>query len=419
MQDNIEQTTGNSIALLPPAERAVIVLDSTKTAAQLRELVEQSASIVEVLDPAGREQAHRAGMSLKNARTTISNTGKKAREDATAFSTAVIAEEKKLIAISEPEEKRVLALRDGYDMKVAAAKREQEAAEAARKARIQGMISAIRSLPISMTGASVAELADEIAELEAFKADDAFAEFAKDADAAAQATLEALRGLHSMKVAQEAEAARVASEKAELERLRAEQEKRDREAAEQRAEEARQREAEQARLDAERRQFEEERAEFQRQQAAAAAAQAQKDESANALQGLLPAEIVPAASVVDEVLPAEDRVHFDMSIEMPKNTTVDMAAGDDKTIVSIISADSEVITLVTPVVELSAPPTLKLGQISDRLGFTVTADFLLSLGFAHSATDKAAKLYHEREFAHICRALIRHIEGKIPQAEAA
>lgn len=270
MQENIEQATGSNIALLPPAERAVIVLDSTKTEAQLRELVEQSAGILEVLDPAGREQAHRAGMNLRNARIMIEKTGKAARDDATKFSKAVIAEEQKLIAISEPEEKRVIILRDAYDAKIAAEKAERERKEAERKARIQGMISSIRAIPINMTGASAAELADEIAELESFKPGDEFAEFADDATSAANGALEALRGLHGIKVAQEAEAARVAAEKAELERLRAEQEKRDREAAEAAAEAARQREAEQARLDAERRQFEAERAEFQRQQEEAA-----------------------------------------------------------------------------------------------------------------------------------------------------
>lgn len=57
------------------------------------------------------------------------------------------------------------------------------------------------------------------------------------------------------------------------------------------------------------------------------------------------------------------------------------------------------------------PPTLRLGQIGERLGFTVTADFMLSLGFAPTATDKAAKLYHEADFKNICAALIRHISA--------
>lgn len=55
------------------------------------------------------------------------------------------------------------------------------------------------------------------------------------------------------------------------------------------------------------------------------------------------------------------------------------------------------------------PPTLKLGDIGQRLGFTVTADFLLSLGFAPAATEKNSKLFHEADFARICAALQRHI----------
>ena len=57
----------------------------------------------------------------------------------------------------------------------------------------------------------------------------------------------------------------------------------------------------------------------------------------------------------------------------------------------------------------STPPTLKLGQISERLGFTVTADFLASLGFTPAAVDKAAKLFHEAQFPELCDALMAHI----------
>jgi hypothetical protein len=57
----------------------------------------------------------------------------------------------------------------------------------------------------------------------------------------------------------------------------------------------------------------------------------------------------------------------------------------------------------------SPPPSLKLGQIGERLGFTLTADFLLSLGFAPAATEKNSKLFHEADFPRICAALQRHI----------
>jgi len=59
---------------------------------------------------------------------------------------------------------------------------------------------------------------------------------------------------------------------------------------------------------------------------------------------------------------------------------------------------------------VSIAPTLKLGVISERLGFTVTADFLASLGF-EAYIDRSAKLYRESDFPLICRALIEHIES--------
>ena len=57
----------------------------------------------------------------------------------------------------------------------------------------------------------------------------------------------------------------------------------------------------------------------------------------------------------------------------------------------------------------ATPPSLKLGQIAERLGFTLTADFLKQLGFEPAATDRASKLYHERDFGFICKALVDHI----------
>ena len=60
----------------------------------------------------------------------------------------------------------------------------------------------------------------------------------------------------------------------------------------------------------------------------------------------------------------------------------------------------------------ATPPSLRLGVINERLSpIALTAEGLVALGFAHSATDKAAKLYHEHQFPHICAALVQHIEA--------
>ncbi|QKV66500.1 YqaJ viral recombinase family protein [Pseudomonas sp. 43A] len=52
----------------------------------------------------------------------------------------------------------------------------------------------------------------------------------------------------------------------------------------------------------------------------------------------------------------------------------------------------------------------KLGDLSDRLGFTVSAGFLSSLGFEVVAKERSASLYRESDFPRICAALISHIQ---------
>lgn len=53
-------------------------------------------------------------------------------------------------------------------------------------------------------------------------------------------------------------------------------------------------------------------------------------------------------------------------------------------------------------------PTLRLGMINERLGFSVSVQLLASLGFT-ATQDGAARLYHEADFIPICRALVTHI----------
>lgn len=55
------------------------------------------------------------------------------------------------------------------------------------------------------------------------------------------------------------------------------------------------------------------------------------------------------------------------------------------------------------------PPSMTVGQIGQRLGFPLTADFLATLGFEPAGTARGAKLYHDADFPLICMALISHI----------
>lgn len=53
---------------------------------------------------------------------------------------------------------------------------------------------------------------------------------------------------------------------------------------------------------------------------------------------------------------------------------------------------------------------IKLGDINSRLGFSLTADFLRSLGFEPVGRERAAVLYRASDFQRICAALINHIQ---------
>ena len=76
-------------------------------------------------------------------------------------------------------------------------------------------------------------------------------------------------------------------------------------------------------------------------------------------------------------------------------------------------------TVQAPYTKPIGHPELKLGQIADRLGFSLTADFLSSIGFDPAGTAGNAKLYHEADFANICAALINHITLKLNIKKAA
>lgn len=71
------------------------------------------------------------------------------------------------------------------------------------------------------------------------------------------------------------------------------------------------------------------------------------------------------------------------------------------------------ITSAAPAVQPAADDgqRIKLGDISTRLGFTLPADFLSSLGFDAVATERSAKLYRASDFPRICAALINHIQA--------
>lgn len=227
-------------------ERARQALKPAASEQQLAELAAASKSITAITNADGLAQVHRARMTLKNTRIEIGKIGKGARDDATQFSKAVIAEEKRLIAIIEPEEQRLEGLQNEWEAARAAEKKAREDAERARVQTIQAKLAKLQSLPETYTSVLAPErIAEIIVQLEGGLTFD-YQEFAEEAETRRQAALVALRQAHvealervereaAAEAQRAADAAREAAERAaEEERLRKEREQLEREKAEQR-----------------------------------------------------------------------------------------------------------------------------------------------------------------------------------------
>jgi hypothetical protein len=212
------------VTALTLPQRAAVALDSAKHRQNLAELVKKSTGIVAVLNSDAREEAHRAGMVLKNTRVAIQKRGKEAREDATAFSKAVIAEEKALIDMIEPEETRVLGLRDKWDADREAERQAKIEAERQRITAIRVNIHALRIAPLGIAGKSSSVILAARDAVRDTIIDESYAEFREEAMSARSEAFNALEAAFDAAAAQEAEAARLISEREELARLRVEAE---------------------------------------------------------------------------------------------------------------------------------------------------------------------------------------------------
>jgi len=209
-----------STALTIPA-RAAIALQSTAAEAHLRELLAGTVGITAVTNRAGREECHKAAMAITKARTAIVSAGKTARDDANAFSKAVIAEERRLIGIVETEEARLKGLRDAWDAEQARIREEAENKEKARIDEILARIQAIRDYPAMASPYSAARAQELFAELLEIDIDGSYGEYSKRATEVLQASLASVASIVDAKIAAEAEAARIKAE-AESARLAAE-----------------------------------------------------------------------------------------------------------------------------------------------------------------------------------------------------
>lgn len=357
-------------------QRASVALQSDKARAELTALAASSRSITAPTNPAGRAECHAAAMAAAGARIAIAKAGKDARDDATQFSRAVIVEEARLIAIIQPEETRLKALRDAYDAEQARIKAEKADAERLRVLEISDRIARIKQAASDAARFDVsADAASEIhARVSEMEIDATFAEFYGDAIEAKAATMAEITKVIASKRAAEAAAKKAEADRIELEKIRqAEAEaariKAQQEAAaraEQERVEAAARRAEQAKIDAERKALADREAKFAADRAAALAEidakrREQEDKERAANEARL-AEEAKAEAVKAEAARAElERV----SLEQQREDTVAdlrMAATNKKRMEIFTMIDSvddedviaEILDAVRSIVERSA-----------------------------------------------------------------
>jgi hypothetical protein len=256
--------TEKPAVVLTLVQRVNLALDSKATEKRLVKLVKQSVGIQSITNADGRTECHSAYMVLRNTRCEIKKTGKTARDDAQAFSTAVIQKENELVDIISPEEKRLLTLRDDYDERCKREEEERIAKEAERMQAIESRIAVIRGYSVGCEIKSSTEIETLLALVNAIDiSEETFEEFV---DSAAQAKTETKIALDKLLMdvieREDAEAERlatIAAENARLEAVREEMRKAEAESAARLA-------TAKAELDAANALFAEQKAEMQRQQ---------------------------------------------------------------------------------------------------------------------------------------------------------
>lgn len=241
MNAQLAERPSTELAMLPPLERAQSILKSSDLAPKLIALAKESKHIVAITNADGCKQVHAKRMVLKTERIALEKAGKGAREDATAFSKAVIAEEDRLIGLIKPEETRLETLQGVWDAKIETEKE----AERLRQQRIvddaRAVIQWFRDQPVAAVSITATAIADMLRVVELAPLTELPEKFIREGEAAKllaiaklgdmyaarkgfefdQAELQAQQqALDAQKVEQDAEQARIAKaaedERAEL-----------------------------------------------------------------------------------------------------------------------------------------------------------------------------------------------------------
>lgn len=374
--------------------------------------------------PAGLAAAKEARHDLReNGRYAVQRAGEKFKKDANAAKKKADALVIELAAIVEPVEDRLDKIIKAREAEIAAEKEREEA----RKRAHREAIERINRLADGARGRSVADLDKAITVAENISTGPEWEEFAPQALTAKESLLSALRAERAVAQAREEEAARVEAQRLENERRAAEL-----------------REREQA-LAAERRQAEA-TARFAAalqgaitRVGAVAVAEALPDvgdRTANFTVEELNQHAATLEALQPQIKPNAEESGSSPADAPATGTPVSYASSEPQAAQGSPSGDEGtgahaeerapepanggVWREVGPTafgfgtiierVDTPAPaaPTLNLGTIQKRLGFTIGADFLATLGFT-GKRDRSAMLYQEAQFKEMCAKLAEHI----------
>lgn len=378
----MSQTTETAAELVDRAEinAGTVLVEYSRTEAALAELREKySGATFDLTTTAGDKAARAARLDLKTLRTSLEAKRKELKAPAVEFGRKIDDEAKRITA-------EIVALEDPIDAQIKADEKrrederlERERIAAERAAGFRAKIDAIRACVAKSQDLPSERISNGIAQVESIVTDEAtWAEFAAEAEQAKTTTLAAMKNLRDLAKAREEEAARVEAQRLENERIAAEQ----RAAAEALA-------AQQKAL---------------AEQAAALAAQQKALNDAKA----------EADRKERERVEAEARKHAEEEAEALRAATAAVAAP------AVEPAPVVAARAIHPAAAAlrNEQPTLKLGEICDRLGFTVSAAFLAGLGF-EAKMEKRSCLYLESSWPSICQAISSHVLACATEALAA
>lgn len=378
--DNEDAAVASQLITLKPEKYVAEVFAPFKKS--LAKAIKECATIkYDITTTAGMEVAIKARAMFRTIRLNSEKTRKERKAPITEIGKLLDSKANELKAEIVPHE-------DKYDADIQAEVTRKEVEkqrkideERARVEKIENLIQNIRNVPLTLADASAALIREQSnAWSETLLDPDVYQEQIEDAINAVNGTIIELGKLHQRAVEREAAEAKAESDRKELERLRLESEQREREAAQARKDEA---ERQQKIADA----YEVEMKAMREQLAANNEAMARMAQEKAALEAL-------NAPMVED----PDFKEVEVGKPSPLNP---VPAYQFPTKVAAIPVAGFTSTFV--------PPSLRLGQIGERLGFALTAEFLRTLGFEPAGRDKSAILYHDSDFPVICNALVSHI----------